>query len=397
MSHRGYKEGIAKHLRFYLWSLAVFCYFFQVPFRGIAKFIVPTLLLLIILYSLELKIKRDTYYLGLLICYFIYLGFEIFMAGLNNFEPSTVLRFLQILSIIPICYFIRVKNFNIYFKVTVFFAVLKALMLIGIGIYLLIIGSHSLMRNWIFSINGGDIYLSNGIPKVQLQGNGLLPFILILYCCKYKRIDLVVLILGTGVIFAGNFAFVLALLCYIGFVVIDLIKKDKRLYKIAFILLICLLAFPFFLWYMNKKIEQKSSFSNAVRIEQARILLDTNPIIGRGLGNYIRGSGKFVNYDGQIYYEMQTLYIFNQIGAFGLLSFYLLTIFGIQDVKYQRKRIALYLIYLFYTFWNPYCFDTTQMMAIILFINIDFDSQKIQKKSIMQRTQNFLALKYILK
>ena len=120
-------------------------------------------------------------------------------------------------------------------------------------------------------------------------------------------------------------------------------------------------------------VESKSLFSNAARLEQANFLIDTNFFIGDGIGNFVRKIGQFRNYNNQIYYELQTLYIYNQIGIIGLSLFYAVNILGLKGIKHQNEKLILYLIYLFYTFWNPYCFDTTQMMAIITLINVEFN------------------------
>lgn len=391
-----WRTDVLKIISLLCWCLALFCYFFQVPFRELAKFIAPSFLLFFIFHFLKLKIKVAKLYLLILFLYFLCLGIEVFQSGLRNTEISSVIRFLEILCMIPLCCFIREKEFNRYFFITVFFAVLKSLMLIGIGLYLIRIGSHSVMRNWIFSISGGDIYLSHGIPKVQLQGNGILPIIFILYCSKYKRIDFVSFILFLGVFFAGNFAFYLAIFCFIGLVIFETIKKDKKSYKISLIFFLLLLVSPFLLRYVEKKIEEKSVYSNAIRIEQAEVLLDTNWFVGKGLGNKVVGGGHYRSYNGDNYFELQTLYIFNQIGFVGLFLFYIVTIFGIYNVKFQRKRILLYFIYLFYTFWNPYCFDTTQMMTLVLLINTDLEKNSSQMKQSL-KIQRKLCLNYFLK
>ena len=120
--------------------------------------------------------------------------------------------------------------------------------------------------------------------------------------------------------------------------------------------------------YLLKQIEQKADVSNQTRVEQAGVLLDANIIIGEGLGNYIEASTPTREYNGDIYFEMQTLYIINQIGIVGVLLFYS-TIF-VNIKKQGTEKLILYTIYLIYSFWNPYCFDTTQMIVTLLIINM---------------------------
>ena len=47
--------------------------------------------------------------------------------------------------------------------------------------------------------------------------------------------------------------------------------------------------------------------------------------------------------------------------------FYWLTIKPIK--KIGRYEMMLFLIYLLYTFWNPYCFDSTEMIVVSLLTN----------------------------
>ena len=37
--------------------------------------------------------------------------------------------------------------------------------------------------------------------------------------------------------------------------------------------------------------------------------------------------------------------------------------------KTGKRETILFLIYLLYTFWNPYCFDSTEMIVILMLIN----------------------------
>ena len=69
-----------------------------------------------------------------------------------------------------------------------------------------------------------------------------------------------------------------------------------------------------------------------------------------------------------MYFEMQTLYIINQIGIVGILLFYSLVFVNVK--KQGIEKVIVYVIYLIYSFWNPYCFDTTQIIATILIINV---------------------------
>ena len=69
------------------------------------------------------------------------------------------------------------------------------------------------------------------------------------------------------------------------------------------------------------------------------------------------------------YFELQTLYVLHQIGLLGLLIFYALVYY--QVARFGREALVLFTIYLIYTFWNPYCFDTTEMLTLIMLANYE--------------------------
>lgn len=87
----------------------------------------------------------------------------------------------------------------------------------------------------------------------------------------------------------------------------------------------------------------KAEFSNAVRVEQIQVLTETNPIIGSGLGHNVSGGGVWRQYDGDTYFELQTLYIYNQIGIIGLGTFYLLTLIPYARQKKRKKLMPNFL------------------------------------------------------
>jgi hypothetical protein len=114
--------------------------------------------------------------------------------------------------------------------------------------------------------------------------------------------------------------------------------------------------------YVSHQYEAKKVISNATRTDQAKVLLTTGNIIsGNGFGTSIHSVTKFRDYTDDIYFELQTLYIINQIGLIGYFLFMLCTIYIFYN--HNKRMLPVYIIYLLYTFWNPYCFDTTHMVA----------------------------------
>lgn len=66
-------------------------------------------------------------------------------------------------------------------------------------------------RAWAQSSNVGDIYILNGVPRIQLVGNALLLVGFMIEVCRKNRITLVSAVLLFGVLAAGNGAFILGI------------------------------------------------------------------------------------------------------------------------------------------------------------------------------------------
>lgn len=363
-------------VRMILWIFVIFSYFFQFPFSFLSIFLTPCLLLFIFLELFNLKILNNKKYICLAFIYILFLIFSSIYSLVNGINIIRILRFFIILLMIPLSSNIIDEKFNKYEKIFRYMAIAKSILLIAIAIYLLIKGDHTIIRHWSLTNGYGDIYLLNGIPKVQVQGNALLliAFFIDFYHkfikAKNKKFPLTSLIILLGIASAGNFAFVLGIALYSGYYLIIYIhklicqNKIKIRYLFFVFILLLLIIFP----YVQNKIIEKSAHSNKIRFEQAEILLDTNHFIGKGLGNEILAETSEREYNGNIYFELQTLYIYNQIGSIGITLFYLLTL--IPLVKLSKEKTILYIIYICYSFWNPYCFDTTQIITTLLIVNM---------------------------
>jgi len=298
-------------------------------------------------------------------------------AGFHGTDFVRILRFFTILVSIPLFFNIQ---FSERIKITIynffiFFSVIKSLVIIGIEIWCITTDGWEIMRRWCFKHNLGDVYPSSYfIYKIQIIGNPLILFAFIMHFTKTNKFDFVTLILLSGVVFVGNFAFLLGLFGFFTYRIYRILisQKNRRGYFTPIVFFFFALFFMLFLLFTLKQTREKSDYSNVVRIQQIRALIDCNFFLGEGLGNYIKVNAGLRQYDGDIYFELQTFYIFNQIGIIGLILFYLLTIYQcywIENVKFEK--VALYLIYLLYSFWNPYCFDSTQMLVILFLGNFD--------------------------
>lgn len=362
------KMNIMAFVKGFTLIMSFLCYFFQFPLPFLSSLIVPFLVFYIIMNFFSIKLDCEPLLLLLITVFFIFLGIGIFKSGIKEVEFSRIIRFLEILSMLVICLFIKDFHFQKTYNFIILLAVLKSLVLVCIGIYLIKLGSHINIRNWVESKSMGDIYLQHGIPKVQVQGNGLIPALFMIDFTKRKKLTFVNSILFLGSVFAGNFAFILGIFLFAIIRIVQYIKKyDRYGLIILFCMLIGLTMLPYTYNYLEYKTLQKSH-SNSLKVEQMIILADTNLIIGNGLGSYIQKQGKYRTYNGNIYYEIQSFYILNQIGIIAFVLFLIISCFKIY--KNDKTALYLYLLYLFYSFFNPYSFDTTHMFVIIILENL---------------------------
>ena len=361
-----------------VWTLALITYFFQVPFSFLASFIVPLLGLFMILSIINrnFKIKKIDASFVLLM---IYILFSVVMSMANGVALARIIRFTLIISMIPLFSLIEMENKQRFQKVFLIIACLKSFFIIYLAFKLIMayhfgIGNYWGMRFQFIESGFGDIYIASGIPKVQIQGNGILPVAFMLSCYntreKYAKIMSGILLIG--ILFAGNFAFYLGLLFFGMYILYKLFMNNAKKKWIQYSKYLIILALPVaviaVVYYVKGQISLKSGESNAIRIEQMHALFSGNWLIGNGLGSSVDYIGKFRDYTGNIYFELQTLYVFFQIGLIGMLLFFICML-----LRFNHKRkvcLVLFLIYLAYTFWNPYCFDTTEMMAVVLIMNM---------------------------
>lgn len=354
------------------WLIVAVSYFLQFPFKHLSQLIVPTLAIYLIAILLaHRRIEYSKTWLRFFYHYMIYLLLMVIFGFFNGAEFQNIIRFFLILIVIPLFTVIKNPNFKNEYNLLLFFAVIKSLILIFIAFQLFKTGTHQEFRQ-LARMNGyGDIYIDyfTNLPKVQVHGNALLPF-LFMVNYEYRSGKLNLLIDGIillGVLAAGNSAFILCLAAYAAYKFLKYIYSTKSNVKRFFSFSLLAIGGVLFLGYSLNVLSQKAVYSNLVRFDQAKALMDNYIIIGMGLGNPINYTTAFRRYSGDVYFELQTLYIINQIGFIGLSLFYLLTCLPLS--KLGKREFILFLIYLLYTFWNPYCFDTTEMIALSVLIN----------------------------
>jgi len=86
--------------------------------------------------------------------------------------------------------------------------------------------------------------------------------------------------------------------------------------------------------------------------------------------NTINKITKYRDYTKSTYYELQIIYLLNQLGILIFILFLLTNIFiSIYTIK---KRILLYtyICYILYSLFNPYFLDTNNIIVIIILLSI---------------------------
>ena len=151
------------------------------------------------------------------------------------------------------------------------------------------------------------------------------------------------------------------------------------LYKRLFIGLVILFTIGGgIIFYIDAVFEEKKDESNAMRIEQAILLLEDlsrNPITllgGAGLGNTVDVTTHFRSYVGATYYELQVLYILNQLGLVSFLVFILVNILFVFKYMPDTKIKMVYAGYILYAVTNPYIIDTNQVVVIITLLSAQY-------------------------
>lgn len=368
---------------FILFSFLLLCLTRQVPFSILSGFIAPLLILTCVVTSVKGVYRQSIKSFSL---FFIFL---IFLSGYSISQGNDIslnIRFfiiLLLINLIPILRFeegIYLKTFNVIFTI-------QAIIVIILGFslpFIFELESYLPFRHFITSNGWGDIYTYNGyIYKIQIVGNALLPFALFLSFFRYKKGEcsaLNVCIYILAIFFCGNLAFYLFTVAFfIGFYVLDSNLKIKAsistcIYFILFFVCMCV-----FLFYTYNMIVMKSTgdvSSIGTRFDQAQVLINdmsyniSSVLLGNGLGHTIDVKTMVRDYTDNIYFELQFLYILNQIGFVGMV---MLTIFHLKlifNFLKNKKIILIYLCYIGYALINPYMFDSNHCVVLILLMSL---------------------------
>ncbi len=375
----------------FLFVIVVFITTRQVPFSMLSPLMNIALVLLVVfsLYRYRLNSNEIKIVISLLL---LPLAFSFFYSSiLTDNKLSLALRFFIILISIGLAYFVKVSEralkWFIYLCVFQSFCLILALLFIYI-----FVGYENYLpvRFYVQQQGWGDLYTYNGIfYRIQIKGSALLviAFILNVETDLIKSKLVVAMFLLIGIILAGNFAFLISIAIYFLYMVLRLRnKRSLNYYQLSlFALGICLIfILPYAYNFVVSTLADKKDESLGARYDQTQQLLKDlfrdafSLTLGRGLGNTLDVTTQFRNYSGLSYYELQVVYLFNQLGI--IFSFcYLLYQSIIVSLKWGRSTyiVIIYIIYLIYSVTNPYIFDTNHFIVIVVLNSlIIYDREK---------------------
>ena len=159
--------------------------------------------------------------------------------------------------------------------------------------------------------------------------------------------------------------------------------------SISAVLLICIVVLIILYPYLYEVFQRKMVYSLPARFDQVKYLIGNlaeTPItllFGQGFGNLINVITDYRDYRNNIYFELQTIYMLNQVGILYFLLFWVTKI--IFAVKFWGNKYIylIYLSYMLYAFTNPYMFDTTNIVVIIVLSSLSklyFKNNKSEPK-----------------
>lgn len=258
---------------------------------------------------------------------------------------------------------------------------LHALALIGIELYMALHSApsfNSMVRGY-FQRNGfGDIYSRNGFYfRIIIKGNELLPVAFMLADMVYKKgiKRIVKYIILMGVAISGNLASFISLSAYV-FLRLMINKKGRKvLLGLTYIFMAFFLIFnkPI-MGYVSKTMALKNESSMPIRYEQAAALIGDmrewyDVLMGKGMGSTITAKTEHREYKEDIYFELQILYFFNQLGVITFFTLIIYNLFLTFKVLLNKETLIIYGCYLLYALTNPYILNTTHIIVIICLIS----------------------------
>ena len=227
----------------------------------------------------------------------------------------------------------------------------------------------------------GDIYTYDGFfYRVQIKGNALIPFAFFLtflkdYTFKYRRTLQIILLISS--IIAGNFAYLIGIFIFIIFwYLFNDLRKQKFRNRIIIFSFVFALSIGSIIECTQDVLDRKSGYSLGTRSDQVDVLIRdvqkdiSTFLLGKGLGNNVTIKTSFRDYTDNLYFEIQAMYFFNQLGLINSLIFISFLLFLAIKKIFYKDLLFIYFCYIIYGVTNPYILDTTQTTVILFLISI---------------------------
>jgi O-antigen ligase/polysaccharide polymerase Wzy-like membrane protein len=252
----------------------------------------------------------------------------------------------------------------------------------------------------ISSINPVSGQIMEGVTRLQLINDILTPFLLFfmfqhkkfgfkvkfIYQKAYELISIFSILLSYS-----RFIWFIAVVSYLFHCTLN--KKMKTLATFLFISAI-LVSIPSIRETLgNRFFSADTSSSDEIRQVQYKALIDEIsgfPIFGKGVGGYTK---EVIRDDEEHYtYELQWLAFLLQFGAIGFL-FLLLLVFIVSVPLFSKLTkltlavLALYFLWLFSGFTNPYLISSTSGVMFSLFLITAFQLNKMATRPKLTKNQ----------
>lgn len=362
-----------------LYSIVVGVLFFQYLLAPLSLLSNLSLLILSLLNYRQLSNAGKRIWIYVVLFVGLLVGYSL----IEGNKITLIARFAIMVFLILTSYLCK-SQLQFFFRLVVWVGLAGALIMIAQEIYLLSLSASeaNAVRIWVSSFNVGSITPYGFYYKVQLKGYALMPFMFMLCSVypafankRYNRCCKLLFLLATFV--AGNFSFFLSVLTFMSIQFVRNIKTYKQFYRKAFLafLLLCLCTIPL-LSFITKTLEEKAEYSNAIRVEQSIALLDdwsSSPVsilLGKGIGHTMQKAASFRDYTDNIYFEVQSLYFFNQLGIVFFLLVILIQLYFVSEYIPSRSLQIVYGCYVIYAVTNPYIFDTNQIVVIFALLSV---------------------------
>lgn len=366
----------------------LFCITRQFPFQNLAFLISPSLFLLFtisfkdIIASMFKKANANMpmlFYLNV----FMLLSMLIYATSVKQNDVFLAIRFFGIFLLVLIAYFMPPNRWYIFIFIAL--ALIQAIVLIGIELFTIFnkdLYASGLLRSYFNNSGFGDLYTYDGkFYRVQILGNSVVPaalFVSWVYLEKNKyKLFLITTLLAATVI-AGNLAFWIATIIFIVSYTSKNIMwtRGKVVVLLMSIMILFLVSFTTVQKYVSDTLALKGEHSLATRNEQVTLLINDltedkrSLFLGRGLGNTISKMTETRDYTDAYNYELQAVYLLNQVGFIYAVVFIFTNFILIYFFIRRPSLLLIYGCYVIYALTNPYMFDSVHILLILVLVSL---------------------------